>query len=88
MLAVIVYVALVLALRIVTRDDLALLPKGEKLARILHVLSLIHIFSLQRRYELSKRFECDFCTALSFKYALSSSCVSSRSAPTLSLIHI
>lgn len=30
-------------------------------------------FSLQRRYELSKRFECDFCTALSFKYALSSS---------------
>ena len=36
-LAVIVYVALVLALRIVTRDDLALLPKGEKLARILHV---------------------------------------------------
>ena len=40
-------------------------------------------FSLQRRYELSKRFECDFCTALSFKYALSSSCVSSRSAPTL-----
>ena len=29
-LAVIVYVALVLALRIVTRDDLALLPKGEK----------------------------------------------------------
>ena len=41
-------------------------------------------FSLQRRYELSKRFERDFCTALSFfKYALSSSCVSSRSAPTL-----
>ena len=36
-LAVIVYVALVLALRIVTRDDLALLPKGEKLAHILHV---------------------------------------------------
>ena len=36
-LAVIVYVALVLALRIVTHDDLALLPKGEKLARILHV---------------------------------------------------
>ena len=28
-------------------------------------------FSLQRRYELSKRFECDFCTVLSFKYALS-----------------
>ena len=35
--AVIVYAALVLALRIVTRDDLALLPKGEKLARILRV---------------------------------------------------
>ena len=35
--AVIVYAALVLALRIVTRDDLALLPKGEKLACILRV---------------------------------------------------
>ena len=35
--AVVVYAVLVLALRIVTRDDLALLPKGEKLARILHV---------------------------------------------------
>ena len=35
--AVIVYAVLVLALRIVTRDDLALLPKGEKLARILRV---------------------------------------------------
>lgn len=36
-LAVVVYALLVLALRIVTRDDLALLPKGDKLARILHV---------------------------------------------------
>ena len=35
--AVIVYVVLVLALRILTRDDLALLPKGDKLARVLHV---------------------------------------------------
>ena len=35
--AVVVYAVLVLALRIVTRDDLALLPKGEKLARVLHV---------------------------------------------------
>ena len=35
--AVIVYAVLVLALRILTRDDLALLPKGEKLARVLHV---------------------------------------------------
>lgn len=35
--AVVVYAVLVLALRIVTRDDLALLPKGEKLARILRV---------------------------------------------------
>ena len=35
--AVIVYVVLVLALRILTHDDLALLPKGDKLARVLHV---------------------------------------------------
>ena len=36
-LAAVVYGALVLALRVITRDDLALLPKGEKLARLLHV---------------------------------------------------
>ena len=33
--AVVVYAVLVLALRIVTRDDLALLPKGEKIAKML-----------------------------------------------------
>ena len=36
-LAVAVYAALIVALRVVTRDDLALLPKGEKLARLLRV---------------------------------------------------
>ncbi|MBE7005259.1 MAG: polysaccharide biosynthesis protein [Ruminococcaceae bacterium] len=36
-LAVVVYGVLVVALRIITKDDLALLPKGEKLARLLHV---------------------------------------------------
>ena len=35
--AVVVYFALVLALRIVSRDDLRLLPKGEKLAKLLRV---------------------------------------------------
>ena len=35
--AVVVYAALVLALRIITKDDLALLPKGEKLAKILKI---------------------------------------------------
>jgi len=35
--AVVVYAVLVLTLRILTRDDLALLPRGEKLARVLHV---------------------------------------------------
>ena len=36
-LAVVVYAALVVALRIITKDDLALLPKGQKLARLLRV---------------------------------------------------
>lgn len=36
-LAVAVYAALVLALRIITRDDLLLLPKGQKLAKLLRV---------------------------------------------------
>lgn len=36
-LAVAVYAALVLALRIITRDDLALLPKGDRLAKILRI---------------------------------------------------
>lgn len=35
--AVVVYAVLVLALRIITRDDLALLPKGEKVAKILKI---------------------------------------------------
>ena len=36
-LAIVVYAALVVALRIITKDDLALLPKGDKLARLLRV---------------------------------------------------
>ena len=36
-LAALVYFALVLLLRIITRDDLEMLPKGEKLAKILRV---------------------------------------------------
>ena len=36
-LAAVVYGVLVLALRIITREDLEMLPKGEKLAKILHV---------------------------------------------------
>ncbi len=35
--AVALYAALVLALRIITRDDLRLLPKGDKLARLLRI---------------------------------------------------
>ena len=35
--AVIFYALLVLLLRIVTKEDLLLLPKGEKLAKILHL---------------------------------------------------
>ena len=37
LIAVVVYGALVLKLRIITSDDLALLPKGEKIARVLHI---------------------------------------------------
>ena len=36
-LAVVIYAVLVVTLRIITRDDLALLPKGEKLARVLRL---------------------------------------------------
>ena len=36
-LAVVVYGVLVLALRIITKDDLEMLPKGDKLAKILRV---------------------------------------------------
>ena len=35
--AVVVYLVLVIALRAITRDDMRLIPKGEKLARILHI---------------------------------------------------
>ncbi len=35
--AVIVYVVLVLVLRTISRDDLALMPKGDKIAKILHI---------------------------------------------------
>ena len=35
--AVVLYAVLVLALRIITKDDLALLPKGEKVAKILKI---------------------------------------------------
>ena len=36
-IAVIVYAILVIALRAISRDDLALMPKGEKIAKILRV---------------------------------------------------
>ena len=35
--AVIVYLVLVIALRAVTLEDMRLIPKGDKLARILHI---------------------------------------------------
>ncbi len=35
--AVVIYFALLLALRILNRDDLALMPKGEKIGRLLHI---------------------------------------------------
>lgn len=36
-IAVVVYVILVLALRVISKEDLALMPKGDKIARILHI---------------------------------------------------
>ena len=36
-LKVIIPLVLVLALRIVSRDDVMLMPKGEKIAKILHL---------------------------------------------------
>ncbi len=36
-IAVVVYLVLVLVLRVISRDDLALIPKGEKIAKILHI---------------------------------------------------
>ena len=35
--AVVVYLVLVIALRIITREDLKMVPKGEKIARLLHI---------------------------------------------------
>lgn len=35
--AVLVYLVLVIALRVITREDLAMIPKGEKLAKLLHI---------------------------------------------------
>lgn len=35
--AVAVYAVLVIALRIITREDLRMVPGGEKLARVLHI---------------------------------------------------
>ena len=35
--AVVVYAVLVIALRMITREDLKLIPKGETIARILHI---------------------------------------------------
>lgn len=37
LIAVVVYAVLVLALRVISKDDLALMPKGEKIAKILHI---------------------------------------------------
>ena len=36
-LFLVVYLVLVIALRAISRDDLALMPKGDKLARLLHL---------------------------------------------------
>jgi len=35
--AVVIYGVLVIALRAITKDDLMLMPKGEKIARMLHL---------------------------------------------------
>ena len=35
--AVVIYLVLVIALRIITREDLKMIPKGEKIARLLHI---------------------------------------------------
>lgn len=36
-MGVVVYVALIVVLRAISRDDLALMPKGDKLAKLLHI---------------------------------------------------
>ena len=35
--AVVIYAVLVVVLRAITKEDLSLMPKGEKIARILHL---------------------------------------------------
>ena len=35
--AMVIYFALLIALRAITRDDLSLMPKGEKIARLLRL---------------------------------------------------
>ena len=35
--AVVIYAVLVIALRAISRDDLALMPKGDKIARLLRL---------------------------------------------------
>ena len=37
LVAVVIYGVLVIALRAITKDDLMLMPKGEKIARMLHL---------------------------------------------------
>ena len=36
-IAVVVYLILVIALRMITKEDLKMIPHGDKLARLLHV---------------------------------------------------
>ena len=36
-LAALVYLVLVIALRLITREDLKMVPHGEKLAKLLHI---------------------------------------------------
>ena len=36
-LAVVIYAALIFALRAISKEDLSLMPKGEKIAKILHI---------------------------------------------------
>ena len=37
LVAVVIYFVLIVALRAISRDDLALMPKGDKLARLLRL---------------------------------------------------
>jgi stage V sporulation protein B len=37
LVAVVIYLILVLAFQIISREDLSLMPKGEKIAKILHI---------------------------------------------------